>query len=136
LSAPSWFITFAPADIKHPICLYFADMKEKFSPFLRDKNEQFRLITQNPVANARFFHFMCEIFIKHVLGVGENHPGLYGNTSAYYGTVEQQGRLTLHMHMLLWLKDALSPQEIRERILDPTSEFQHKMVEYLESVNF
>src|SRR6266568_3831762 len=31
---------------------------------------------------------MCEMFIKHVLGVGENHPGLYGNTNAYYGTLE------------------------------------------------
>lgn len=32
-----------------------------------------------------------ENFIKHVLGVGTDHPGLYGKTSAYYGTVEQQG---------------------------------------------
>ncbi|KDR74176.1 hypothetical protein GALMADRAFT_19731, partial [Galerina marginata CBS 339.88] len=87
--APSWFITFAPADIKHPICLYFADQNVKFSPLLRDENERFRLIAHNPVAGARFFHFMCEMFIKHVLGVGKNHPGLYGNTDAYYGAVEQ-----------------------------------------------
>ncbi|KAF9455717.1 hypothetical protein BDZ94DRAFT_1293114 [Collybia nuda] len=37
--------------------------------------------------------------------------------------------------MLLWLKGALSPQEIRDRILDPTSDFQKKIVEYLESVH-
>jgi hypothetical protein len=135
ISAPSWFVTFSPADIKHPICLYFADTKEKFSPDLRDENERYRLIAQNPVACARFFHFMCQMFIKHVLGVGENHPGLYGNTNAYYGTVEQQGRLTLHMHMLIWLKGVLSPQEIRDRIMDPTSDFQQKIVEYLESVH-
>src|SRR6266567_1683542 len=134
ISAPSWFVTFSPADIKHPICLYFADTKEKFSPDLRDENERYRLIAQNPVACARFFHFMCQMFIKHVLGVGENHPGLYGNTNAYYGTVEQQGRLTLHMHMLLWLKGAFSPQEIKDKIMDPTSDFQQKIVEYLESV--
>ena len=134
-SAPSWFVTFSPADIKHPICLYFADTKEKFSPDLKDENERYRLISQNPVAGARFFHFMCQMFIKHVLGVGENHPGLYGNTNAYYGTVEQQGRLTLHMHMLIWLKGVLSPQEIRDRIMDPTSDFQQKLVEYLESVH-
>ena len=68
---------------------------------MRDENERYRLIAQNPVAGARFFHFMCQMFVKHVLGIGENHPGLYGNTNAYYGTVEQQGRLTLHMHMLI-----------------------------------
>ncbi len=135
INAPSWFVTFSPADVKHPISLYFADTKEKFNLDLRDENERYRLIAQNPVAGARFFHFMCEMFIKHILGVGENHSGLYGNTNAYYGTVEQQGRLTLHMHMLIWLKGVLSPQEIRDKIMDPTSDFQQKIVEYLESVH-
>ncbi|KDR74575.1 hypothetical protein GALMADRAFT_50877, partial [Galerina marginata CBS 339.88] len=37
--------------------------------------------------------------------------------------------------MLLWLKNALSPQEIRDKIMDPTSEFQRQIVEYLESVH-
>lgn len=32
LGAPSWFITFAPADVKHPIALYFADTNQKFVP--------------------------------------------------------------------------------------------------------
>ena len=44
------------------------------------------------------------MFIKHVLGVGTDHPGLYGDTAGYYGTVEQQGRLTLHLHTVLWIK--------------------------------
>src|SRR6266566_8377848 len=135
ISAPSWFVTFSPADIKHPICLYFADTKEKFSPDLRDENERYRLIAKNPVACARFFHFMCQMFIKHVLGVGENHRGLYGETNAYYGTVEQQGRLTLHLHMLLWLKGGLRPEEIRKRLLDPGSDFRKKMISWLESVH-
>jgi hypothetical protein len=133
--APSWFITFAPADNMHPICLYFADTQETFSPELRLEDKRYKLISENPVAGARFFHFMCEMFIKHVLGVGEKHPGLYGETSAYYGAVEQQGRLTLHLHMLLWILNSLSPQEIRDQIMDPTSEFQKKIVEYLESVH-
>ena len=46
------------------------------------------------------------MFIKHVLGVGEKHRGLYGDTEAFYATVEQQGRLTLHLYMLLWIKGA------------------------------
>jgi len=41
---------------------------------------------------------MIQAFIKHVLGVDADHSGLYGDTSSYYGTVEQQGRLTLHLH--------------------------------------
>jgi Helitron helicase-like domain at N-terminus len=121
--APSWFITFAPADVKHPLCLYFADNKETFSPELRCPKEARRLIANNPVAGARFFHTMVQLFIKHVLGVGTNHRGIYGDTSAYYGTVEQQGRLTLHLHSLLWIVGSLTPQEIRDRIMDKNSDF-------------
>ncbi len=32
--ALSWYITFAPSDQMHPICLYWADDKETFSPDL------------------------------------------------------------------------------------------------------
>jgi hypothetical protein len=70
-----------------------------------------------------------------VLGVGADHRGAYGDTEAYYGTVEQQGRLALHLHLLLWIKGSLSPQEMRDRIMDPTSSFQKHIVEYLESVH-
>ena len=55
---------------------------------------------------------MVQMFIKHILGVGAEHRGLYGDTSGYYGTVEQQGQLTLHLHMLVWIKGALSLEEM------------------------
>ncbi|TDL21767.1 hypothetical protein BD410DRAFT_723937, partial [Rickenella mellea] len=87
--APSWFITFAPADVKHPICLYFADTQEKFSPKIRSDDDRYRLIASNPAAGARFFDFMVKVFIKDVLGVNSSHSGLWGKTKAYYGTVEQ-----------------------------------------------
>jgi hypothetical protein len=70
ICAPSsWFITFSPADDVHLISLYFADTQETFSPELRPENERYRLIAENPVAGTQFFHFMVEMFIKHVLGV-------------------------------------------------------------------
>ena len=78
---------------------------------------------------------MVDLFIKHVLGVGKNESGIYGKTSGYYGTVEQQGRLTLCLHMLLGTQNSMTPQEIRDRIMDPHSDFQKAMVEYLESVH-
>ena len=75
---------------------------------------------------------MIQAFIKHVLGVDVDHSGIYGGTSSYYGTVEQQGHLTLHLHMLLWIKGALTLQKIHEQIMDHESDFQTKMVEYVE----
>lgn len=132
--APSWYITLSPADLKHPVCLYFADTKRPFQPSIQvSGDDAFRLISRNPVAGARFFHFMVTAFIEHVLGVGADHPGLYGDTSAYYGTVEQQGRLTLHLHMLLWIQGGPSPDEARRKIMDSESNFQKTLVEYLEA---
>ena len=135
LGAPSWFVTFSPADVRHPLCLYLADSKIKFSPVLRCSQERSVLISRNPVAAARFFDTMVKAFIKHVLGMDTGHAGLYGNTAGYYGTVEQQGRLTLHLHMLLWILGALSPQDIRDRLMKADSGFQKEMTAYLESVN-
>ncbi|THU88174.1 hypothetical protein K435DRAFT_821727 [Dendrothele bispora CBS 962.96] len=37
--------------------------------------------------------------------------------------------------MLLWIKSSKSPQEIRDAILNPHSDFQQKIVKYLESVH-
>ncbi|KAJ6506044.1 hypothetical protein DFH09DRAFT_943410, partial [Mycena vulgaris] len=76
---------------------------------------------------------MVEAFITDVLGWQKEDRGLFGHTNAYYGTVEQQGRLTLHLHLLLWIDNSLSPQEIRDRVMDPTSSFRHKLIRYLES---
>lgn len=131
--APSWFITFAPPDSKNPICLYYADTDTKFKPIERSEDDRYRLIAENPVASARYFNFMVELFLKHVLGVESDHPGLFGHTTAYYGTVEQQGRLTLHLHLLLWVADMLTPEQIRTRVSDSSSPFRTKMIEYLES---
>ena len=129
------YVLLSPANNKYPISLYYADTKERFAPIFQSKSEKESFIADNPVASAQFFHFMIQAFIKHVLGVDADHPGLYGDTSSYYGIVEQQGRLTLHLHLLLWIRGALTPQEIQDRIMNPKSDFQKEMVEYLESVH-
>ena len=131
--APTWFITFAPADIKHPLCLYYAGEKLKFAPSFLNPDERYTLIAHNPVSGARFFHYVVNMFIKHVLGMDSQLPGLFGHTTAYYGTVEQQGRLTLHLHLLLWIENSLTPQEIRDKLQSNNSVFQSSIINYLES---
>ncbi|KZP15808.1 hypothetical protein FIBSPDRAFT_705699, partial [Athelia psychrophila] len=87
--APSWFITFSPADIKHPICLYYASEQLEFKPTFETADAAKRMVAANLVAGARFFHFMVQCFIETVLGVAIDDPGLFGESAAYYGTVEQ-----------------------------------------------
>ena len=40
-----------------------------FSPELSLDNEQYILVSQNPVASAQFFCFTIKMFIKHMLKV-------------------------------------------------------------------
>ena len=133
LGAPSWYITLSPADIQHPICIYFSDTKEKFNPTLVAYDDRARLVCQNPVAGARFFDFMVQTFLTDVLGAqADNREGFYGPTSGYYRTVEQQGRLTLHMHMLLWIAGNLNPEQMRAKILSEDSEWRKSLLSWLE----
>jgi len=136
LGAPSWFITFAPADYDNPLCLYYAGQDQDFVPSkikLMKSSDRLRQVINNPTASARFFHHMANIFTKEILRWQKEEPGLFGFTNAFYGTVEQQGRLTLHLHLLLWIKGAISPEQIKERLLSGDSEFQRKMIEYIDS---
>jgi hypothetical protein len=132
-SAPTWFITLAWADILHPIALYYAQTDTVYRPEMRTSKERYKLMSKNPVSAARFFNFMVKAFIADVLGWEDENRGLFGRPKAYYGTVEQQGRLTLHLHLLLWIENSLSPQQIRDRIMDPSSDFQAKLLTYLET---
>ncbi|KAJ6520773.1 hypothetical protein DFH09DRAFT_1048253, partial [Mycena vulgaris] len=75
---------------------------------------------------------MVQAFLADVLGWESEERGIFGHTKAYYATVEQQGRLTLHAHSLIWVENALSPQEIRDRIMGPSSRFRRRLIAYLE----
>ncbi|KAK0421546.1 hypothetical protein EV421DRAFT_1726893, partial [Armillaria borealis] len=41
----------------------------------------------------------------------------------------------LHLHMIMWLCNSLSPQQIRERLIGKDSVFQEQLIAYLESVH-
>ncbi|KAH9852839.1 hypothetical protein C2E23DRAFT_729824, partial [Lenzites betulinus] len=88
---PVFFVTFAPADIKSPLCLYYCGEDVNLMdhlPLLRKSDDRSRAIADNPVGAARFFHFLVETFIEVILRFGAKEDGLFGPTEAYYGTVE------------------------------------------------
>ena len=54
-------------------------------------------------------------------------------TSRFYGMVKQQGHLTLHLHMLLWIKGNLNLEDLRAKIMSEDSAWQQKIIAWLES---
>lgn len=136
--APSFFITFAPADAKSPICLFYAGKRVDLSALCPNGDtyrDRLHIVANNPVAAARFFNLMVKMFIKIILKADMNEEGLFGKTSAYYGTVESQGRLTLHLHLLLWLENADNPQIMRDKALANDEEYKTALISWLESVH-
>lgn len=133
---PSFFITFSPADFKSPVCLKFCGMEVDLAdicPTLKSYDDWIHAITTNPMAGSRFSHLMVKLFVKHVLQYGDNRPGLFGKTAAYYSTVEEQGCLTLHLHLLVWIKNATSPQELRDHLKEGKEpQFEKDVIAWLE----
>lgn len=52
-----------------------------------------------------------------------------GEVEAYFGAVKSQGRGTLHLHLLIWLKHVPSPTELQELL--KTEAFREKMKVYI-----
>lgn len=55
--------------------------------------------------------------------------GALGEVAGYFGTVETQGRGTLHLHMLLWLKNTPSPDELKAML--SSDAFRAKVAAYI-----
>ena len=55
-----------------------------------------------------------------------------GPTKAYFGTVESQGRGSLHLHLLIWLNHEFTPAQLKENIQNP--DFRDNLLKYLEDV--
>lgn len=142
LGAPSFFITINPADVYNPLVKLLAgdeiDIDKLLPEQIPNYMEQSILIAKDPVLAARFFHIYMKAFFSAILLVDPRHknllsPSILGATKGYYGTVEAQGRGSLHCHMLIWLEGGLGPSEIRNRILaDPDGLFAQSLISYIE----
>ena len=128
---PSIFLTINPADIHSPVVLYLAgvnvDLDNIRMQQMLDTYRRAEIVASHPVATAKFFHILISHILNHLL-VG----GLLGPLKAYFGTVESQGRGSLHLHLLAWLNHDMKPADLKEKIQD--LEFREKLIAYLEDI--
>ena len=122
LGPPSLWITINPSDLHDPIAQIFAGEEINMDDFMAtlgpDKARRAKNIADDPYAAAKFFHFMITTILETLFQVKvtstqvKSGMGVFGRVAAYFGTVESQGRGTLHLHLLVWLKHVPSPEEI------------------------
>ncbi|KAL4159158.1 hypothetical protein PRNP1_004928 [Phytophthora ramorum] len=68
-----------------------------------------RLTMQNTMLQARYFEMCCKILIEIMFGWDstvskpKREPGIFGFVEAFFYALEQQGRLRVHIHEVMWV---------------------------------
>jgi len=121
---PSLWLTWNPCDLHDPLAQVFVgediDMDKFCATAGPDKQKRAANISSDPFAAAKFFHYTVRAMIETLFGCKRSrdrihsHTGIFGEVSAYFGVVESQGRGSLHIHMLVWLKNTPTHDELHE----------------------
>ncbi|CUA71576.1 Structural maintenance of chromosomes protein 4 [Rhizoctonia solani] len=141
LNPPTLWVTINPDDLHDPLAQIFAGEDIDMDAFVEtagpSSNTRSENIARDPFAAGEFFNYIITIIIEKLFGVVKtasrvySHIGILGRVKAYFGTVECQGRGTLHLHMLLWLHNAPPASQIQEMLR--TSEFRSRVLAYIQS---
>lgn len=137
---PHFYVTINPADVYNPLVRFLAGSDidiDTCLPSDHDYHSQAYLVAKNPAAVAKFFNVYMKAFIKAILGYDERSKrgdhGILGKVKAYYGTVEAQGRGTLHCHMMIWVEGGLNPDEIKKKVIeDNDTDFEQRFVSFID----
>lgn len=140
---PCVWITINPPDTQDPIAQVMTGTEIDLNNFINTlgptHKERAQNITNDPFASARFFHFIIQVILEELFGIKKKREGQFerkesilGQVQSYIGTVEAQGRGTLHLHIILWLKDAPSSKNIQLALKSET--FRNKIKSYIQKV--
>ncbi|CAF1614641.1 unnamed protein product [Rotaria sp. Silwood1] len=131
----SIFLTINPADVHHPLAMFFAgidfDLDNVLPENLPSTYERAEIVASHPVATAKFFHHLTSSILATLIDGGPS-GGVLGKIKAYFGTVESQGRGSLHLHILIWLDHDLTPVDLKNNVQNEN--FKEKLITYLEDI--
>lgn len=139
---PALWITINPADTQDPIAQVFAGAEIDMDQFCNTagptNSERATNVAQDPFSAAKYFHFIVKCVLEILFGIKKNargrierEEGIFGEVQSYVGTVEAQGRGTLHLHMLLWLKDAPTAEQMKVALKSQI--FRDKVIAFIRS---
>ena len=140
---PYVWITINPSDLHDPILQVFAGEDIDLNNFVASSGPNVAAramnVAEDPYVAAKFFHFIIRVILETLFGIKVSKYkvcaslGILGEVAAYFGTVEAQGRGTLHLHLLLWLKHAPSFDDMRSLLRNDA--FRQRIVKYI-AANF
>jgi uncharacterized protein YfiM (DUF2279 family) len=126
-------------DRHYPICQVFAGQQINMDNLQNiiglTAQERARNVADNPFAAAQFFFFLAQTVLETLFGfrpkgeLGDSEMGVLGRGNAYFGAVEAQGRGSLHLHLIMWLRDSPNAEETTTMLQLPA--FRDKIKSYL-----
>jgi hypothetical protein len=139
---PSLWVTINPSDTQDPIAQVLAGVEIDLDRFCKtagpDGVDRASNMASDPYASAKFFHLMITAILEVLIGVSKGrrgkirrNNGIFGMVKSYVGTVEAQGRGSLHLHLLLWLAGAPTARELKHALSNEN--FRGKVKEYIKS---
>lgn len=108
-------------------------LSEDVPPFL----ERAEAVAQDPVAVAEWFHTLIPAILSGLFGHTNRgkdfrfQKGVFGQLSAYFGTIENQARGALHFHLLLWLL-GVTPDSVHAAMQNEDT--KREVLEFLSSI--
>ena len=109
---PDVWLTYCPKDsCSFEVACYALseEARKKFGNQIPPIEYRLSVIGKQPVAPALHFEHIEDVFFEKIVGwdIKEGRPlksgGLFDVPKVFVRVVEEQGRLTLHLHCLLWL---------------------------------
>ncbi|CAN0576475.1 unnamed protein product, partial [Laminaria digitata] len=141
MGQPLFWMTLNPADVNSPIVMKLAGVDIDVSSRLKDAMSAYcgrvRLIAGDPVACADFYHDTVDAVLTSLLrfGAPDGDGGVLGRVKAYVGMTEEQRRLTLHCHLLVWIYGFNDFGSFRE-LMDKTPERYAELARFFSRVVF
>lgn len=138
---PSLWVTINPSDTHDPIAQVLAgeeiDMNNFNATAGPDSSRRSTNVASDPFAAAQFFHFIIRAIIEELFGISttkesskiHRQDGIFGMVEGYIGSVEAQGRGTLHLHLIIWLTGAPTANEMKTSL--QTDEFRDRVRSFI-----
>ena len=135
---PSIWLTINPADTQDPIAQVLTGREIDLDRFdALDEQPSAAAVASDPFASAGFFHLMVTAVLQCLLGIRAFHDGksvqrergIFGLVDGYVGTVEAQGRGTLHLHMVLWLTGSVTSSQMKNLLL--SEHFRNRVKDFI-----
>ena len=136
---PTLWMTINPSDLHDPIAQIIVGEDIDLDKFCKtmgpNAHGRAQNIAKDPYATTEYFHFMIDTIVETLFQVKvtnykvTSNKGVLGYVDAYFGMKEVQGRGTIHLHVLVWLRNTPSPDEMVFLLRDDA--FRQKIKAYL-----